>query len=539
MEFWYLKNFWNWGQRTKVVENESYLAKKHGAAAAFATSLMVWLATGCTQITVDGTSTAKDVFSEAIGALDDRYINPIQPYKIMMSGLAQLSNIDESLSVTHTSESVFLVQEGVTVIERPLPAANNIDAWSDLGANILDDARRASPAFLTYSHEALLNSVFQGLVSRLDRYSRYLTPEDARNSRASREGFGGIGIQIDQVDGDYIVRTAFPDHPAIAAGLKPNDKITHIDGYPVRGLTLFGVVNKLRGQVGEAVKITFVRSGVAQSFNRKIIRDYIVASTVNVRRRDKILEVQLSGFNTGTVGELRRAIVKTAKEIGHGLEGIVLDLRANPGGLLDQAIAVSDLFLTRGRIISTKGRHPDSNQLFDASPGEVLPGVPMVVVVNGRSASAAEIVAVALRDSGRAAIIGSTSFGKGSVQTIIRLPNQAELNITWARIFAPSGQTLDTQGVVPAICTNVSSKRMTKILAALASQGKNSAVEPAKLRFEAVQPHYSAERRTACMPTDRREPSDLQAARLLLTNRVSYAAATSRLAPTVAKTLTE
>ena len=158
----------------------------------------------------------------------------------------------------------------------------------------------------------------------------------------------------------------------------------------------------------------------------------------------------------------------------------MLDLRGNPGGLLDQAIAVSDLFLTRGRIISTKGRHPESNQLFDASPGEVLPDVPMVVVVNGRSASAAEIVAVALRDSGRAAIVGSTSFGKGSVQTIIHLPNHAELNITWARIFAPSGQTLDSQGVVPAICTNVSGKRMAKILAALASQGKYSAVDPAK-----------------------------------------------------------
>ncbi len=517
-----------------MVRKTANMTKSGGAAIAFAAALMVWLVTGCSQVTYEGTSTAKDVFSEGIEALDDRYINPIRPDNVMMSGLAQLSSIDESLTVTRTSKSVILAQEGVTVIERPLPAANDIDEWSALGANILVDARRASSAFSTYSQEALLNSVFQGLVSGLDRYSRYLTPDDARNSRASREGFGGIGIQIDHVDGEYVVRTAFPDHPAIAAGLQPNDRITHIDGHPIHGLTLFDVVNKLRGQVGEAVKITFVRFGIAQSFDRKIIRDYIVASTVDVRQRNKILEVQLSGFNTGTVGALRRAIVKTARKIGHGLQGVVLDLRGNPGGLLDQAIAVSDLFLTRGRIISTKGRHPESNQLFDASPGEVLPGVPMVVVVNGRSASAAEIVAVALRDSGRAAIVGSTSFGKGSVQTIIRLPNQAELNITWARIFAPSGQTLDSQGVVPAICTNVSSERMAKILAALASQAKYSAVDPAKLRFQAGQPHYSAERRTACMPSDRREPNDLQAARLLLTNRVSYAAATSRHAPAVA-----
>jgi len=500
---------------------------------------MIWLAAGCTQttphISEGETSTAKDVFAEGIGALDDRYIKPIQADKIMMSGLARLSGIDESLTVTRSSKSVFLTRDGVTVAEHPLPAANNIDEWSELGANILVHARRVSPAVLSYGQEALLNSVFQGLVSGLDRYSRYLTPDDARNSRASREGFGGIGIQIDQVDGEYVVLTTFPNHPAIAAGLQPNDKITHIDGRPIRGLKFFDVVNKLRGPVGETVKITFVRMGLAPSFDRKIIRDYIVASTVDVRRRDKILEVQLSGFNTGTVGALRRAIVKTAREIGYGLKGIVLDLRGNPGGLLDQAIAVSDLFLTRGRIISTKGRHPESNQIFDASPGEVLPGVPMVVVVNGRSASAAEIVAVALRDSGRAAIVGSTTFGKGSVQTIIRLPNQAELNITWARIFAPSGLTLDSQGVVPAICTNVPSKRLADILAALASKGKYSALDPAKLRFQAGQPHYSPERRKTCMPTDRQEPNDLQAARLLLTNRVSYAAATSRLPPTVAK----
>lgn len=435
MEFACLKSRRNRKRRTKMVRETTNFAKKELAAIAFAAALVAGLAIGCTPITVDENLTAKDVLSEGIGALDERYIEPIQPDTVMMSGLAQLSNIDENLTVTRTPKSVFLAQEGVTIVERPLPASDNIDGWSELGAKILADAKRESPAFVAYSQEALLNFVFRGLVSGLDRYSRYLTPDDARNSRASREGFGGIGIRIDQIDGEYVVRTTFPDHPAIAAGLQPDDKITHIDGHPIHGLSLFDVVNKLRGQVGEAVTITLVRYGIAQSFNRKIIRDYIVTSTVAVRRRDKILEAHLTGFNTGTVGALRRAIVKTAREIGPGLQGIVLDLRGNPGGLLDQAIAVSDLFLTRGRIISTKGRHPESNQLFNASPGEVLPGVPMVVVVNGRSASAAEIVAVALRDSGRAAIVGSTTFGKGSVQTIVRLPNQAELNITWARIF--------------------------------------------------------------------------------------------------------
>lgn len=510
-------------------------AHKDGTPIAVTVALVVWLVSGCAQIGIDEASTAKAVFSEGLVALDERYIKPIRPDDIMMSGLEKLSSIDESVTVTRNAQSVFLVQEGVPVVEHPLPANHSVDEWSDLGARILMDARSASPAFYNYSQEALLNFVFQGVVNRLDRYSRYLTPQHARNSRASREGFGGIGIQIDHVDGEYIIRTTFPDHPAIAAGLRPNDKITHIDGQPTLGLSLFDVVNKLRGQVGESVHVTLVRFGVAKSFERKIIRDYIVATTVHVRRRNNILEVHLSGFNSGTAGALRRAIVKTAREIGHDIQGIVLDLRGNPGGLLDQAIAVSDLFMTRGQIISTRGRHPESNQFFEASPGEVLPGVPMVVVVNGRSASAAEIVTVALRDSGRAAIVGSTTFGKGSVQTIVRLPNQAELNITWARIFAPSGQTLDSQGVVPAICTNVPDKKMAKVLAALATSGNIPLFDPAKLQFQARQPHYSAEGRSACMPTDRQKPNDLQAARLLVTNRLSYAAATGRLAPTVAK----
>jgi len=256
--------------------------------------------------------------------------------------------------------------------------------------------------------------------------------------------------------------------------------------------------------------------------------------TVHVERKGRILEARLTGFNTGTFSTLHRELYNSSRAKGPSLQDLVLDLRGNPGGLLEQAIHVSDLFLTHGRIITITGRHPESNQLFNASPGEVLPGIPMVVV-NGQSASAAEIVAVALRDSGRNAIVGSTSFGKGSVQTIIRLPNQGGLNITWARIFAPSGQTLNSQGVVPAICTNVSDKRMAKIFAALASQGIYSPVDPAKLRFRAKQPHYSAAQRKACMPTDRQKPNDLQAARLLLKNRVYYTAAAGRLSPTVAK----
>jgi carboxyl-terminal processing protease len=313
-----------------------------------------------------------------------------------------------------------------------------------------------------------------------------------------------------------------------------NDRITHVDGHPMRGLSLGDVVKRLRGRVGDTVTVTIQRSDIVNPFARDIIRDYIVASTVDVKIHGNILEVRLSGFNTGTVGTLRRAIVKSAREIGK-VDGVVFDLRGNPGGLLDQAISVSDLFLTRGRIISTKGRHPESNQTFDASPGEVLPGVPIVVVVNGRSASAAEIVAVALRDSGRAAIVGSSSFGKGTVQTIIRLPNHGELNITWARLYAPSGQTLDRQGLVPAICTNRPAKALETLISSLKQTSGKPTIDLAGLRLQAQLPHFSSARRVACTPTDAEGDQDIVAARLLLQNKALYASSVAQIAPNVAE----
>ena len=493
------------------------------------------LTSGCAQLPRHSDQSARQVFAVALETLDDRYIDPISPDRVMISGLAQMSLIDDRLSVARTADSVVLLLHGEVISERASPTAHNIEEWAGLGARIIDDARAASSTLAAYDRERLFEEIFHGFVDGLDRYSRYLPPDDARNSRASREGFGGIGVRVERVNGEFVIDTIFPDRPATHAGLREHDRITHVDGKPVEGLSLSDVVARLRGKVGDPVRLTLRRTGQTAPFERDIVRDYIVTSTVVAGRHGNIMEIRLTGFNTGTVGELRRAIVRTAREIGPDLAGVVLDLRGNPGGLLDQAIAVTDLFLTRGRIISTKGRHPESNQLFEASPGEVLPRVPIVVVVNGRSASAAEIVAVALRDSGRAAIVGSTTFGKGTVQTIIRLPNQGELNVTWARILAPSGQTLDHQGVVPAICTNLSRERLDALIAALGGKDAGPGLDLADLRMQAHMPHYSAQREKACEPTDEIGPRDLEAARRLLVNGRLYSAAIARLRPSIAE----
>ena len=490
------------------------------------------LITGCAYV-VDGKgSKPKRIISEAIKELEDKFIKPVQADKMVMAGLSHLSTVDENIHVRSQYNSIVLSHAGINIIEREMPNSADGNAWAELSANFLSVAQRVSRPLASYTQDDLLRVMFQGLVQKnLDKYSRYETPEEAHRSRASREGFGGIGIQLVRINGDFVIRQSLPNRPATGAGLRTNDRITHINGYTIRGSKLIDVVKQLRGRVGDTVAVTILRPGDKKSFNRKIIRDYIVPSTVMVTRDGNILLARVTSFNVGTVGTLRRQLVKTARQIGMNLKGIILDLRSNPGGLLDQAVAVSDLFLTEGRIISINGRHPESLQRFDASSGEVLPGVPMVVIVNGRSASAAEIVTVALRDAGRAAVIGSTSYGKGTVQTIIPLPNKGGFNVTWARIFAPSGQSIESQGIVPAICTNVSNDQITEIFDALATKFNYQQVNRDSLQAKSYQPHFSLKRQASCQRTGIQSPNDMRAARLLLKNKLSYAAATGRLIP--------
>jgi carboxyl-terminal processing protease len=199
--------------------------------------------------------------------------------------------------------------------------------------------------------------------------------------------------------------------------------------------------------------LTIGREDTPASLGIEVVRAHIVPQTVTYRRQDNAAIIQLTGFNQSTTRTLREKLIQANKEIGSDLSGFVLDLRGNPGGLLDQAVAVSDLFIGDGRIVSTHGRHPDSHQYFDAKSDDLAKHRPVVVLVNGNSASASEIVAAALQDSGRAVVIGSGSFGKGTVQTVLRLPNEGELTLTWARFHAPSGYALNRRGVIPDICT--------------------------------------------------------------------------------------
>jgi len=503
-----------------------------------ATATLCMLVVGCAGPAAKhgGDPEEKRVFSVALHNLTQRYIEPIDTGQTMIQGLAHLASIDDRLAILGRDGAIAITFEGNTIAEYAAPAKDDIGEWASLSAAIIRDARSASASVVAQSQDSIYRSVFAGLIKNLDGYSRYLPPDDARRSRATRDGYSGIGIKISVTDGEFIIHRVLADRPAAAAGLKTNDQITQIDGQPVKGLPLKEVRRLLRGDMGDTVRITVRRTDAPAPLNHDVIRDHIVPQSVTTRQSGSTLEIKLTIFNQGTVGAVRKAVVDAVRRMGSGLTEIVLDLRSNPGGLLDQAIAVADLFMENGRIVSTKGRHPDSNQIFDATPGEVLNGLPMVVLINGRSASAAEIVGVALRDSGRAAIVGSTSYGKGSVQTIIRLPNQGEMNITWARIMAPTGMTLASQGIVPAICTNLSPEKLQALKEKLADPKKASGITALPgFAPQASLSHFSADRRAACPPSNAKPVHDLEIARLVLANRDIYAVAIANPATNIAE----
>jgi carboxyl-terminal processing protease len=309
-----------------------------------------------------------------------------------------------------------------------------------------------------------------GLLEELDGYSRYSGRDEARDNRANREGFGGIGVRIRLVEEGVRVIMVMDETPAQVGGLLAQDLITHIDGESVLNMNQREVVRRLRGPVNSSVSLEVARGEVEPLFlNFDIKRSHIVPQTVRYSRDGNRAYIRISGFNQSTTRSLRDALVQAEEEIGPALSGYILDLRGNPGGLLDQAVTVSDLFLSNGRIVSTHGRHPDSHQYFDAAPETLAHQRPVVVLVNGNSASASEIVAAALQDTGRAVVIGTSSFGKGSVQTVLRLPNNGELTLTWARFHAPSGYSLHGRGVMPDICTSGQEETPEQVIARLQS----------------------------------------------------------------------
>ena len=305
--------------------------------------------------------------------------------------------------------------------------------------------------------EKLIEAAINGMLSSLDPHSSYVPADAFEEMQVQTRGeFGGLGIEVTQQDGFVKVVSPMDGTPADDAGIEAGDFITHVDGESVLGLTLDQAVDLMRGPVGSEIIITVVREGVEEPFDVSIIRDTIKLTAVRERTVGEAVVLRLTTFNDQTFPGVQEGLKKKVEELGgmENVSGIVLDLRNNPGGLLNQAILVADAFLEQGEIVSTRGRDPGDGERFNAKPGDLADGKPIVVLINGGSASASEIVAGALQDHRRAIVVGTQSFGKGSVQTVVPLRGEGAMRLTTARYYTPSGRSIQALGVAPDIIVN-------------------------------------------------------------------------------------
>ncbi|MET0105241.1 MAG: S41 family peptidase [Sedimenticola sp.] len=299
----------------------------------------------------------------------------------------------------------------------------------------------------------LLEYAIRGMLSGLDPHSSYLNAEEFQDLQVGTKGeFGGLGIEVGMEDGFVKVIAPIDDTPAQRAGVQAGDLIVKLDGKPIKGMNLDEAVNIMRGKPGTEIVLTIVREGTEKPIEITIVRDIIKVVSVKGRLlEDDFAYLRIAHFQARTTEDMLKLISELKSKTGNGLKGLILDLRNNPGGVLNGAVSVSDAFLSEGDIVYTKGRVDESKLDFSAAPDDVIEGAPMVVLVNGGSASASEIVAGALQDNQRAVIMGSRTFGKGSVQTIIPVNNSTAIKLTTARYFTPSGRSIQAEGIEPDI----------------------------------------------------------------------------------------
>jgi carboxyl-terminal processing protease len=349
-----------------------------------------------------------------------------------LAGLTTLTNVSQTYSASSSNSEIY----------------RQLDLFGDVLERVRQDYVEKP------DDTQLIESAINGMLASLDPHSAYLSPKHFRDMQVQTRGeFGGLGIEVTMENGVVKVVAPIDGTPAHKAGIQANDLITHLDGEQIVGLTLEQAVEKMRGPENTPITLTIVRKGREEPFDVTIVRDIIRISAVKSRLEadDQVAYIKITTFNEQTHTNLVKAVEELKKKAGKKLKGYIIDLRNNPGGLLDQAVAVSDAFLDKGAIVLTKGRNLEELQRSQARPGDITDGKKIVVLINGGSASASEIVAGALQDHKRATIVGTRSFGKGSVQTIIPLGSNGAIRLTTARYYTPSGRSIQAQGIDPDI----------------------------------------------------------------------------------------
>jgi carboxyl-terminal processing protease len=470
---------------------------------------------------------AAQLFAHGLNDIRELYVEPVPVRRLVLSGAAGLAALDNRLGVGEApgpggAATLTLGYDHRTIASYAEPAEDASGKWGILVAAMVGAARQASPRLAALPPETLETAVLNGMTATLDRFSRYAAPEVAQDQRAERDGFGGIGVTLDTSDHLLRIAAVSPQGPADRAGIHPEDQIVAINGVAIASGSPEDAIHRLRGPIGSAVALQVRRLGGGAVRELELHRALVTDPTVAMARDGNIALFRIASFNRSTTQRVAAGVAEAQRQ--GGLAGIVLDLRGDPGGLLDQAVSLADLFLRDGPILATIGRNPASRQYFAASGKAIAPQVPLAVLINGGSASASEIVAAALQDAGRAVVIGSASYGKGTVQTVLRLPNSGELILTWARLVAPAGYLLQQHGVVPTLCTAGLPDDAGGLATMLQRAGEAQHGEAARPRAVLDERGWS-ELRQSCPPQRTRPAIDVAFAERLLADRELYAAA--------------
>lgn len=392
-----------------------------------------------------------NVFEVGLDRIMEVYIDPLDMKDVVEDGLKGILGLDSFFTLESDTTHFTLVYKNVKKQTVLLPEKSKIEDWSKLIYSVILKAQATSEKFASIPPENIYQAFFDAILHDLDRFSRYTSQEQTKYYENRRIGYDGIGVVLAKKENDIIIKKILPDGPADKGGMKVGIKIQKINGVDLSNQTLDSIALLLSSIKGDDITIIASYAG-QKELEFKLKKAKVIENTVSHELRKGVGYIKVSHFNKFTGIHVQEAIQKIKIQSKGSIKGYVLDLSDNPGGLLDEAVKVADTFLDSGIILTTKGRNPKSEQRFEAEKGDWIDGKPLVVFINQDSASSSEIVAAALRDNHRALLVGTRSFGKGSVQTIYTLPNDSELYLTWAYLYEPNGQVYHKKGLEPDVC---------------------------------------------------------------------------------------
>jgi carboxyl-terminal processing protease len=464
------------------------------------------------------------VYSEALTFIAPRILDPVPVPQLTLWGLQGLTTLDPNLRVEAKDARLQLFKRDQLVLDVAAPKDGAPASWATAAAALTAASIPVSAPVRRAGTQSVIEGFFDEMFSHLDPYSRYVPPAEAGVDRAKRAGRAGLGITVGQHGALIEVRAVVRDSPAAIAGIRPGDILAAIDDQRTQDQDPATIAALLAGPEGSAVTLSW-RGHDGRTRDAQLVRVMVPPETVFAQRFADVLVLRITGFSASTASHLASSVQDALSE-PHPVDGIVLDLRDNRGGLLRQAVTAADTFLPAGLVATTIGRDPDSMYVWRSVDGELGQDVPLVILVDGRTASAAEILAAGLADRGRAVVVGSDTFGKGMVQTIDPLPDGGELFVTWSQTLAPLGWPLQGLGVLPQVCTSLGSEALGRQLAAL-STGFQPMADAIK-RSRAVRVPVTAAEvlqiRAPCPAAEGRS-ADLDVARALIANPAAYAAA--------------